>query len=98
PWAFRTARSSEARAPQAMTRGATVMPCSAASGHRRAGRLGLQPVAARLHESLCGLGGHCCVTAIGIGTDGVTELFIEWRTADQHEVLLAQPFFDERVD
>src|SRR3989338_720367 len=50
------------------------------------------------HELLGGFHSHSCVTAIGVGTDGLAEFLVQGRTADQNDVILAHALFLHRID
>src|SRR5262245_7472618 len=57
---------------------------------------GAQP--AGLDELLGGLGGDRGVAAVGVGPDGVTELLVQRRPADEDDELIAQTLLGQRVD
>jgi hypothetical protein len=51
-----------------------------------------------LDERLGGVDRDGGVAAIGVGADGLAEILVERRAADQHDIVVAHAFLDQRVD
>src|SRR5687767_12431927 len=62
------------------------------------GSAGRRAVVPALDQILGGLDGYGCVAAIGVGADRLAEFLVQRRTADQHDVVVADALLLHRVD